>query len=194
MKEIGKRGNDRLKELQEDPIWSKNKSERISESIKSRGGHSGKNNPMFGKRHSPSAKIKQSERAKERNLSCYEQATQTKIANGNAVPKQNKSEWEQYREKVINYTRSSWINYEHLINPNNYDRGKEYELDHKFSITEGFLNNIPPEVIGNHVNLELLPKSINRSKYTKCSISKEDLYERYSMIPSDSPSSDTDIS
>ena len=51
-----------------------------------------------------------------------------------------------------------------------------YQLDHKFSIACGFLENIPPYIIGNIVNLEMLPSRANNSKGAKCSISKEQLF------------------
>lgn len=51
-----------------------------------------------------------------------------------------------------------------------------YHLDHKFSVQAGFLNNIPPYIIGNIVNLEFIPHSINSSKREKCSISMDELF------------------
>ena len=67
---------------------------------------------------------------------------------------------------------------ENLIN---YDkRGKSgvngaYHLDHKFSIIEGFKNNIKPEIIGSINNLEFIPWEENLLKRAKCSITKEQL-------------------
>jgi len=45
-----------------------------------------------------------------------------------------------------------------------------YHLDHKYSIIEGFRNNIPPYIIGNINNLEMIPAKENISKQGKCSI------------------------
>jgi transposase-like protein len=50
-----------------------------------------------------------------------------------------------------------------------------YHLDHKFSISEGFKNNIPPEIIGDIKNLEFIPWSENVKKRTKCSITIKEL-------------------
>ena len=61
-------------------------------------------------------------------------------------------------------------------------RGKlshEYHVDHKFSKKMGYLNNIPPEVIGHYSNLEWLRSQINCSKRADCSVTIEELYERY---------------
>ena len=50
-----------------------------------------------------------------------------------------------------------------------------YDLDHKFSINEGFKNNIIPSIISNLKNLEVLPQSKNRKKSKKCSVTLEQL-------------------
>lgn len=50
-----------------------------------------------------------------------------------------------------------------------------YHLDHKYSICEGFKNNIDIEVIASMNNLEFIPWEKNLIKKTKCSISKEEL-------------------
>jgi len=60
---------------------------------------------------------------------------------------------------------------------NHEKRGRtNYHLDHKYSITEGFKNNVPPKVIGHIANLEFLPHKVNESKGTKCSVTLEKLY------------------
>lgn len=50
-----------------------------------------------------------------------------------------------------------------------------YHLDHKYSILEGFKNNISFEKIGNIKNLIFIPWKDNLTKRTKCSISKEEI-------------------
>lgn len=50
-----------------------------------------------------------------------------------------------------------------------------YHLDHKYSICVGYLNNISPKIIGNIVNLEMLPALDNIRKRANCSISLDDL-------------------
>jgi hypothetical protein len=177
MKRMSKNGNAKLKKLYEDHEWATTQSKKISEAVEKRGGHSGSNNPMFGKTHKQSTKRKQAIKAQSRDPKCYEQATETKIKNGIATPKNLKTAWNLYREKVENITTKSWKNHHNKINPNNLPRGREYELDHKFSKTEGFLNNVAPEVIGHHANLELIPKNENRSKRTKCSTTLTELYK-----------------
>jgi hypothetical protein len=55
-----------------------------------------------------------------------------------------------------------------------------YHLDHRYSISQGFKDNIPAEIIGSIYNLEMIPSRENSCvKLEKCSITKEDLYELY---------------
>jgi len=54
-----------------------------------------------------------------------------------------------------------------------------YHLDHKYSIAEGFKNNIDPEIIGNIINLEMIPWEENLMKNQKCSITKRELLTIY---------------
>lgn len=75
----------------------------------------------------------------------------------------------------IKYYNQVWrfTNEQDLKSLPNYDkRGCDFHLDHKFSIIKGFLNNIPPYIIGNIVNLEIITAHDNSSKKEKCSITK----------------------
>jgi len=184
MKKMSERGNSVLKELHTDSDWVAEKGSKISAAVKSRGGHSGINNPMYGKRHSIDTKQKLSERANKRDPVCYAEATETKISRGIAIPKEQKTDWELYREQVLNHTYKSWQHHQDKINPLGLERGSEYELDHKFSITEGFKQGVDPAVIGHFSNLELIPKSVNRSKRIGCSITLEDLLQAQKVIQS----------
>ena len=175
MKRMSEKGNAVLKVKHSDSEWLTTKGSRISEAIANRGGHSGKNNPMYNKTHSNDTKQKQSAKAIKRNPVCYVEATNTKIKNGIAISKELKTEWGLYREQVLNHTYKSWAHYQNKINPQNLERGYKFELDHKFSITEGFKQNIAPEIIGHYTNLELLPKFDNRSKHISCSITLDEL-------------------
>lgn len=102
---------------------------------------------------------------------------------GRWTPEDQMEEFYLYRRKVWHYTNQQPI--ETL--PNYNLRGRTHNknahsLDHRFSCHEGFLNNIPPEIIGNIVNLEYIPAIKNSSKKTACSLTKEELYERYNKI------------
>jgi hypothetical protein len=81
-------------------------------------------------------------------------------------------EYSKYKNMVTKVTRRQPI--ESL---SNYEKrglaGVEgaYHLDHKYSILEGFKNDISPEIIGNINNLEFLPWIENTRKNANCSIS-----------------------
>ena len=85
-------------------------------------------------------------------------------------------EQEKYRRQVVSLTKKQPIS---LLK--NYEkRGISgingiYQLDHKYSILEGFKNNINPEIIASLNNLVFIPWEENVMKRTKCSITKEEL-------------------
>lgn len=54
-----------------------------------------------------------------------------------------------------------------------------YHLDHKFTMYQGFKDNVCPYIVGNIINLEMLPYKDNISKNYKCSMIKEELFEKY---------------
>lgn len=95
------------------------------------------------------------------------------VRRGQAVPENKIPEFKLYKMKVWRETNRSKL---HLLE--NYEKRGVYgfHLDHKFSITAGFINNVPPEIIGHICNLTMLPHSENRSKYTKCSITLTELF------------------
>jgi hypothetical protein len=91
-----------------------------------------------------------------------------------------KNGWDRYKFLVWYYTEKSYKKYYNQINPSNLKRGKNYHLDHKYSIYEGFLNNISPKIIGGYNNLEILKSCENLKKNKKSSIRLNELlkYEK----------------
>jgi hypothetical protein len=86
-------------------------------------------------------------------------------------------EFERYRRKVMKIT-----NQQSLKTLQNYDKRAAYgksddphQLDHRFSIIQGFLQQVSPEIIGHIANLEMLPSRQNNSKGSNCSITLEAL-------------------
>lgn len=80
-------------------------------------------------------------------------------------------------KKIVNYLTSKQP-IETL--PNFEKRGPcgvlgAYQLDHKYSISEGFKNKIDPLIISNINNLEFIPWEENTSKKNKCSITIDEL-------------------
>ena len=87
------------------------------------------------------------------------------------------SEWQLYRKTVYKITEITYRKFKQIINLNNFQRGRgKYHLDHKFSILEGFKNNIPPYVIAHQSNLQMLKESINIAKDYKCDINMMQLF------------------
>lgn len=129
------------------------------------------------------------EKAKKTNLEKYgseyylssEKRYTKLVEEGIWIDKALKSDLELYYEKVWKITEKQ--NLELL--PNFEKRGNikfkkdAYHLDHRFSISEGFKHSIPPEIIGNIINLEMLPALENIHKSGKCSITLNKLKELY---------------
>jgi len=82
----------------------------------------------------------------------------------------NRELFNQYYKLVWYYTNRNLPLVENI-----HKRSIEWHLDHKYSIRQGFLDNISPVIIGSAHNLEIVHNSVNLSKGTKCSIRKEDL-------------------
>lgn len=81
-------------------------------------------------------------------------------------------EFKKYRRKVYYWTEKNDLSQlEHFEKRSRTG----YHLDHKYSITEGFRNDVPPKVIGHISNLEFLPHKVNESKGTNCSLTLEEL-------------------
>jgi hypothetical protein len=99
----------------------------------------------------------------------YEIIRKNKEESGYIVPLELKSSWELYKYNVWKYT-----NIQNVENLQHHDkRGRAgikgaYNLDHKISIKYGFDNSIPPEIIGDIDNLQMLPWEENYSKGTNC--------------------------
>lgn len=92
------------------------------------------------------------------------------------IPLDKKTDYDAYKHLVWYYT-----NMNDLKTLENCDkRGKTgvdgaYHLDHIFSISSGYINGIPPEIIGSIKNLKFIPWKENVSKQAACHITKEEL-------------------
>lgn len=88
--------------------------------------------------------------------------------------------YKQYRRLVDNFTRE--LDVSGLANADK--RGLAgvngaWQLDHLYSVRDGYLNGIPAHIIGSIVNVEFIPWIDNIRKHAKSSISKDELLERY---------------
>jgi len=114
----------------------------------------------------------------ENGNNAYDRALLSRYENGTAVRPEDKDDFEHYLQKVRKVTRNQPL---HLLE-NIEKRGKSkesYHLDHKYSIFQGFKDNIPVHIIGNIKNLEMINSRVNMSKNIKCSISLEELKELF---------------
>lgn len=110
----------------------------------------------------------------------------TMINKGLITSFDNLKDWQKYRKLVLKFT-----NEQNLKELENYNlRGKNFHLDHIYSIFQGFKENIPAHIIGNIVNLRIISAHENASKKEKCAIDKNELFklfvERSETIPSGS--------
>lgn len=96
------------------------------------------------------------------------------IRSGIATPIEDRDAFQEYRNKVNLETARH-----DLTKLDNFDkRGpKGYHLDHKYSVFEGFKNNVPVEIIGHICNLEMIPFNHNTSKGSNCSVTLSCLKE-----------------
>jgi len=93
-----------------------------------------------------------------------------------------RNSFKQYRAEVDYLTRLTYRKYKDSINPLKLKRGFSkglYHIDHKYSVSEGFKNNIPCEVIACRYNLQMLEHNTNISKHSKCIISQQELLNLY---------------
>lgn len=90
------------------------------------------------------------------------------------------TEFKNYLRKVYRYTYQTCKKY----NIKEFElrgRNSGYELDHIYSIFDGFSNNVDPKVISHRKNLRIIPTEINRQKGSRSDISLKELYERISV-------------
>ena len=110
-----------------------------------------------------------------------EKQKETNINSGKWLADEFKTDYELYYRNVWKITRKQDLkSLQNIEKRGHISFDKEaYHLDHKFSIIEGFVQNIPIEIIGNIVNLEMIHNKENCRKREKCSISKEELLGEY---------------
>jgi hypothetical protein len=90
---------------------------------------------------------------------------------------QTRVEWHEY------YCECWWHTRQNLSKVGDIERrSKEFHLDHRYSIYDGFYTRVPPEIIGSAVNLRIVPASVNQRKQRNSDISKEELYNAYGRL------------
>jgi hypothetical protein len=91
---------------------------------------------------------------------------------------ESKDTWFIYRRTVYKMSERSYNRYKNIINPDDLPRGRHlYHLDHKFSVLDGFKNNIAPYVLANPTNLQMLSESKNIAKDYHSEINIDQLFK-----------------
>ena len=101
-------------------------------------------------------------------------------SSGNWTKQESLEYFELYKRKVRNISdkfRSNLKNIEKVGQKHINDEA--YEVDHIFSIYDGFNNNIPTYIIGDIVNLKCIPWKENNKKRTTSLLTIEELYELF---------------
>ena len=91
-----------------------------------------------------------------------------------------KPEKERYNEKVWALTEKQYKEYFSEISDAHL-RSIEYHLDHIYSVSEGFRQKVPAEVIAHYTNLRVIPASLNCSKQDECHKTLNQLYEDFAL-------------
>lgn len=101
---------------------------------------------------------------------------QTKIEKGLQIPDTDIPDFELYRRRVRVITRG-----QSLTHLKDYDkRGRtDYHLDHIYSVKQGFLDNIPPYIIGDLINLRMIDHRENVGKGVRCDMTKNELLSKW---------------
>jgi len=88
------------------------------------------------------------------------------------------SKWKLYSKIVRLMTERNYKKYKFILNPLNLKRSmQDYNLDHKFSIFDGYKYNILPYVISHPFNLQIITKNENAKKYFHSSLTVDELFE-----------------
>lgn len=83
-----------------------------------------------------------------------------------------------YKQTVLEETKKTYRLYKNELDPMG-QRSKEFHLDHKYSIKNGFINGVPAKIIASKFNLEVIPENENIRKQDKSSITLQELYKLY---------------
>ena len=112
------------------------------------------------------------------NPKTLEELRKRKYEEGSWIPLENKTDMEYYYMIVKTLTEKQFHKHFYEI-PFSRLRGKDFHLDHIFSIFEGFKNNIPPFYIAHFSNLRIIKGSENMSKQQRCDKTLDELFEDY---------------
>ena len=116
---------------------------------------------------------------------CYkkiaiEKRIDTMVKRGKCIDPSKRTELDKYYKCVWLQTENNYKKYYTFINSDNIKRqNNKFCLDHIYSIQQGFINKIAPEIISHPCNLRILSWVENSSKNNKCDITIDEL--KYSI-------------
>lgn len=87
----------------------------------------------------------------------------------------------QYKNRAMQYADTQYRRYQHIIDPDCL-RSRTYHLEHIFSLTDGFLNDVPINIISDISNLRMLPSTENYRKNSSSHKTLQELYEDYNHL------------
>ncbi len=87
--------------------------------------------------------------------------------------------WENYRRLVRLETEKTYKKFKSYINPLNIKRSKSVHLDHIYSVIQGFVDDVPIDIICSPLNLQIVTSYENLTKQSKCNITLDELLEKY---------------
>jgi len=85
---------------------------------------------------------------------------------------------QQYRHRCQQYADTMYRKYKHLLDPEN-KRSDDWHLDHIYSVDEGFINDVPINVLSDITNLQIISDKDNYKKHRKSGKSLSQLYEDF---------------
>lgn len=104
----------------------------------------------------------------------YTEIKEKRFLAGRCVRDPKGKEYQTYRQTVRRYSMISFKRYF----PGEI-RTMDWHLDHIYSIMDGWLNNVSPEIIGHHSNLQMIDGNLNRSKNCRSDKTLKKLFSDY---------------
>jgi hypothetical protein len=84
-----------------------------------------------------------------------------------------------YRSQIRSLSNITYRRHKDIINPDGYNRGTDYHLDHIMSIVDGYKHKVPVEVMSSRHNLRVISSSDNLIKRYRSHIEVDELMELY---------------
>lgn len=99
------------------------------------------------------------------------------------IPIESIEEFTKYSKKVRYLTRSTFMRHKKIIDGYELKEidSKNYHLDHIYSISDGFINKIDPEIISSYHNLRVIRRVDNLEKGRKSDIELDYLIKIYNQ-------------